>query len=49
MKEKNTHGGKREGAGRPKLKEPRTYKSIRVTEAEYEQVKIFLKKLKNNL
>jgi hypothetical protein len=40
-------GGKRQGAGRPKTdNEPRT---IRVTDAEFKQVKEFIEKLRGGL
>jgi len=42
MKQKNTHGGTRQGAGRPPIEEPRKSRSIRLTDAEYQQVKIFI-------
>jgi len=42
MKTQNTHGGTRQGAGRPPIEEPQKSRSIRLTDAEYQQVKIFV-------
>jgi len=46
---KNTRGGKREGAGRPENPNPRRYRSVYLTDAEYAEVKNFINNLKNKL
>lgn len=42
-------GGKREGAGRPKVDEPRKSRTFRLTDAEHTQVKNFINILKKEL
>jgi len=40
-------GGKREGAGRPENPIQRKYRSVWLSDAEYAEVKIFIKNLKD--
>lgn len=46
---KNTHGGKRNGSGRPKNTIERKQRRIHLTDLEYEQVKIFVNNLKKSV
>lgn len=45
----NNHGGKRSGAGRPPVPEPRKPRCFRLTDKEYQATKDFIKGMKNNL
>jgi hypothetical protein len=45
----NQHGGKREGAGNKPIANPLPVKSIRCTNDELEQLKSYLKQIRNNL
>jgi len=49
MQQKNTQGGARPGAGRPKNKVKRQYYSLYMSEIEKDKVKIYLNTLKNTL
>lgn len=42
MKTKNTHGGKREGSGRPQNEVKRTNRSFRLSDQEYIKVKEYI-------
>lgn len=45
---KNTHGGKRDGAGRPTVAIERRYRSVWLSDKEYGKVKEFIKILRGN-
>ena len=47
-KAKGTRGGRREGAGRPPVAEPRKQRQLRATEEEWEIIKEFTKILKKD-
>jgi hypothetical protein len=47
--EQNQHGGKRPGAGNKPIPNPLPVKSIRCTSDELKQLKLYLKKIRNNL
>lgn len=43
---KQTHGGKRQGAGRPESEIKRRDRSIRLSDEEFERVKEYIKTLR---